>query len=260
RETIQSISRDMLIAYMDKQYRASNIVLSIAGNVKHEHVLKLAEKLMKGWPKGKSPAPRPFRDVQLVPQFKVEYRKTEQAHLSIGLPGLRMGHPDRYAFDLFSVALGEGMSSRLFLELRERLGLAYEVHSGSVHYRDCGAFFINAGVDPKKLADALAAVLDQVAEAKEGIPQEELDKARRLSSGRLMLRMEDTRAVSHWFGAQETLMDEIREAADIVKSLERVTTADLRRVSNDLLRPEQLNLAVVGRCRPSQRLEKALRF
>ena len=171
-----------------------------------------------------------------------------------------MTHPERYALDLLSVVLGEGMSSRLFLQVREKLGLAYDIHSGVTHLQDCGALVISAGVDPKRACEAAQNMLAELGRLREGVPADELDKAKRFSTGVLLLRMEDTRAVSFWTGAQELLLEQVQDVDQVVAQVQSVSPEDVRRVANDLLRTEKLNMAVVGPVRSKSRLERALRL
>ena len=152
------------------------------------------------------------------------------------------------------------MSSRLFIELRENRGLAYDVHSGVSHFRDTGAFIITAGVDPSSAYEAVPAILEQVASIRESIDEREVERAKQLVAGRLMLRMEDTRAVSAWMGSQETVRGEILDVDHVVERVNAVTTEDLRRVASQNLIDDHLNLAVVGPCRGHKRLSKLLKF
>jgi len=152
------------------------------------------------------------------------------------------------------------MSSRLFLELRERKGLAYDVHSGVTHFRDCGAFQISAGTEPRRVYDAVDTILAEVAAIREGMSEEEFDRARRLTSGRLLLRMEDTRAVSSWFGSQELLAREILDVDGAIAKLDVLTTEDIDRVAKQVLTGDGLSMAVVGPCRGQRRLENSLKL
>ena len=258
KESVTAITREMMLDHMSQSYTPPNIVVSVAGNVDHQAVVDQVSALTEGWPGASQPEWASFSQNQSAPKLRLEYRKTEQAHLSIALPGLSLTHPDRYALDLLSVVLGESMTSRLFLEVREKQGLAYDVHSGVAHFQDCGALVINAGVDPKRVYAAVDTILAEVGRMREGVPEDELERAKRLGAGRLMLRMEDTRAVSGWFGIQESLLGEILEADEIVRRIERVTPDDVRKVANDLLVTERLNMAVVGPCRGQRRLQQSL--
>ena len=260
KESIVGITRDMLTDHIARFYTPANIVVSIAGAVSHADVVRQVENHCEGWPTSDPLDWAPFNHTQSAPQLRLEYRKTEQTHLSIALPGLPLEHPDRYALDLLSVILGEGMSSRLFVEVRENKGLAYDVHSGVAHFLDCGAFVVTAGVDPKRVYDAVETILAQLAGMKDAVPEEELDKAKRLVAGRLMLRMEDTRVVSGWMGNQESLEGRILNLDEVVAKADRVTTDDISDVAKRVLVTEGLNIAVVGPCRGRVRLERLMKL
>ena len=260
RESVGGITRDMILDFVSAYYTPDNIVVSVAGNVSHDDVVAQVERLSEGWEVGGRNEWLPYRGEQCAAQSKVEYRKTEQAHLSVALPGVSLTHPQRYTLDLLSVALGEGMSSRLFVEVREKRGLAYDVHSEVSHFTDTGAILVSAGVDPKRVYDAVQTILEQVGALRDGIPEDELEKAKRLSAGRLMLRMEDTRAVASWMGQSEMLLGNIAHVDDVIEQVNAVTTDDVHCLANDLLVSERLNIAVVGPCRGHKRIERMLRL
>ena len=260
RESVGGITRDMMLDFVSTYYTPDNMVVSVAGNVSHDDVTAQVERLSEGWERGERNRWTPFKEGRREPQSKVEYRRTEQAHLSVALPGVSLNHPQRYALDLLSVALGEGMSSRLFVEVREKRGLAYDVHSEVSHFSDTGAFIVSAGVDPKRVYDAVQTILEQVGALREGVPEDELEKAKRLSAGRLMLRMEDTRAVASWMGQSEMLLGRIADVDDVIEQVNAVTTDEVRRLANDVLVTERLNIAVVGPCRGHRRIERMLRL
>ena len=258
KETVSGITRDMVSDFVHRSYNPANIVLSVAGNVVHEDVVQQASALCSGWIP-QDPMPTPEVDQrQEQAQYRLEYRKTEQVNMSLAFPGLSFVHPDRYALDLLSVVMGEGMSSRLFIEIRENLGLAYDIHSGVTHFQDSGAFVVAAGVEPARTYEALETILRQLALVKDGVPEPELEKAKHLAAGRLMLQMEDTRSVSGWNGAQELLRGRIYETDEVVDLINQTTADDLSRVANELLRTERLNLAIVGPCRGRKRIERML--
>ncbi len=259
-ETVASLSAEAIEAYLARQYVPNNTVLAVAGAVDHDEVVEAARATLADWPQG-SPAPWfPARDGPADPRVKVQYKRTEQAHISLAVPGVSIQHPDRHAVDLLSALLGEGMSSRLFLELREKRSLCYDVHSYTVHFLDTGAFCVYAGVDPKQAPEAVAAILEQLAATRDGVPEEELAKAKELSKGRLLLRMEDTRSVSGWLGAQELLSRHVRTVDEVVEAIDAVTTEDLRRVARNLFRTERLALAIVGPYRSDRRFAPLLKL
>jgi predicted Zn-dependent peptidase len=260
KESIGDIKGDAMVGYMADSYTPNNVVVSVAGVVDHDKVVEQIATLSKDWPGG-TPAPwTPVTHRHQESQVRVEYRSTEQTHLSIAVPGLSMRHPDRYALSLLSVILGEGMSSRLFVELRETKGLAYDVHSGVAQFLDSGAFVVSAGVDPKRVYDAVETIMEQLSNLKDGVPEEELEKAKTLVAGRLLLRMEDNWTIANWMGPQELLLDEITGVDDVIDSINAVGPKDIRKVANDLLVGERLNMAVVGPCRGRRRLERLLKL
>ena len=180
------------------------------------------------------------------PLVKIERRRSDQSHLGLALPGLSLNDPDRYALSLLNVILGDGMSSRLFMDLRETRGLAYDVSSSINHFRDCGSMVVYCGVEPRKTNDAVRAVMRQLDGMREEAPERELHKAREYATGRLLLRMEDSRAVASWMGSQELLQEQLCSVDEIVGRLQAVTPADISSLATTLFQEEQLRLALVG--------------
>lgn len=260
RESVSGITRDMVLEHVGRFYSPENIVVSVAGNVEHGRVVDLAESMTRGWRPGAATGWAPFDGGQPGPQVRVETRRTEQSHLVIGVPGVSLGHPDRYAVEMLSVALGEGMSSRLFVEVREKRGLAYDIHSSTANFQDCGALLIMAGVDPGALYDAVRTILDVAGELGGGLTEEEVERARRMHTGMMALSLEDTRAVSAWMGAQELLFGRVLDVDEVVELVDSVRVDDVRRAARELLRTERLSMAVVGPHRGTARLQHALRF
>ena len=261
KESIDRITREALVEHMVRHYAPSNIVVSVAGNVPHAEVVSQCWELASDWTDASTcDEPAPVTHMQEESQLRLEYRNTEQLHMSIALPGLGIDHPDAHSLDLLSVILGEGMSSRLFAELREKRGLAYDVQSGVSHFKDTGSFVITAGVDPSSAYEAVPAILEQVADVRDAVSEEETDRAKRLVEGRLMLRMEDTRAVSAWMGSQEMLRRTILDVDDVVNKIDSVNCSDIRRVAAKHMVTDRLNMAVVGPCRGRKRLLRLLKL
>lgn len=258
-ESVSALTREMAVDYMRRQYVANNVVVAIAGNVDHQATVDAVWAALGDWPAGAPSSWFPATDGQ-GPRCRLHYKATEQAHIEVAVPGLPLNHPDRYPLSFLSIILGEGMSSRLFLELREKRGLVYDVHSYVTHFLDAGAFTVYAGVDPQKAVGTIEVILEEVARLRDGGPaSEELTKARELSKGRLLLRMEDTRAVSGWLGGQELLLGEVRSVDQVVAEMEAVTLEDLQRVARELLVFERLHLAIVGPYRSDKRFAPLLR-
>ena len=259
KETVFNISHETLKAHIEKYYSPLNTVISVAGNIDHNKILQQINKLTSDWHGPNPPSCIPYSRNQYTSKSKIEFRRTEQAYLSLALPAVSIFHDDRDALGLLNVAIGEGMSSRLFTELRENRGLAYDVNSSLIHFQDCGAFIVRAGVEPKKIYDATALILEQLQDIKYGIKLDEFNKAKQMSAGRLMLSMENTKYVASWFGIQEILLNEIIAPQTAIYKLNSVTEEDVNRISKSVLDFAHLNLAVVGPCRGAKRLERIIR-
>lgn len=232
--------------YLRSQYVPSNIVLVAAGNVRHAEIVEAARKWLGDMPAGVAGPWHPHVKTPLVRRIAVREKETEQAHLCIAFPSVSLEHPDRYAVDLLSTVLGEGMSSRLFLELREERALVYDVHSYPSEFRDTGSFTIYAGCDPENARTTAEVSFSEIDLLLKTISAKELNKGRQMARGRIQLRMEDTRAVAGWLGSQELLQGHILTVDEAVRRIEAVTLDDVVRVGRELLTPGAATLAAVG--------------
>lgn len=255
-ESVAALSRDALLRLVNHQYVPSNAVITVAGNVEHDQVVDFFDRAMGDWPVGDPLDWYPAVIDQSQPRVRIEQRRSEQAHICFGFHGLPAEHPRRYASDMLSAVLGEGMSSRLFLELREERGLVYEAYSGQAHYRDAGALEVYAATDPRNADVAVRTILEELQKMKDGVPEAELRKTKEYAKGRLLMRMEDTRSVALWLGNQLLMRDRVLTPDDVVDRIEAITSDDIGQVARDLIVPEQLNLAVVGPFRSQSRFER----
>jgi len=175
------------------------------------------------------------------------------------MPGVARGDPDRWALDMLGAVLGDGMSSRLFLELRERRSLTYDVSTFGATYSDCGTFGVHAGFDPDQAGALIAAIIDQLQRVvQDPVTVAELERARAYTRGRLELRMEESGAVAAWLGTGESLLPRILTVDEVIERLDAVTIDDLLRVARRYLRPELARLAVLGPFRSRLRFERML--
>jgi len=257
--SVEGISRDEMLQYLGAQYVPDNTVVSVAGNLTHAQVVEEVQRHTANWKRGPFGGWEPVRDGQEARRVGLRAKKTEQAQVLLGYPAYSAFHPDRYILDVMNTILGEGMSSRLFLEIREIRSLAYDVHSSVSHYLDTGVFVVGAAVDPRKVDECIRAVRGELQRLREAlVPEAELTKAKEYIKGRILLRMEDSRAVSSWVGGQELLRGEIRSIDEVVEAIEAVTTAEIQRVAGDILRDDRANLAVVGPYRKQSRFERLI--
>ncbi len=231
--------------------------MAVAGDLSHDQVVGL---VADSFGSGNGAVPG-FAAAPSLPhqRFAVLERSTSQAHLCLGLPALRRDDPDQWTMELLNTVLGEGSSSRLFLRVREDAGLAYDVHSFTTDYADCGTLQVYAGVDPTDLAAALKAILEELARLRdEPVPVEELAKARAYARGRLELRLEESRHLASWLGVQEALHDQVLTLDDALTALDAVTPVAMHALAQRLIRDDALSLAVIAPGRNARRLEKAL--
>lgn len=258
-ESVAGISREAMLEYVASQYVPENVVVSVAGDLSHEHVVDEVQKRVRGWIAAPHLNWKPATNGHAGPQVGLRGKRTEQAQIGLAYPSYSAFHPDRYALDLMNAVLGEGMSSRLFVEIRENRGLAYGVHSGVARYLDAGAYAVGAAVDPQKTDETIRAIRGVLADFRAGpIPETELTKARQYLKGRFLLRMEDSRAMASFLGGQELLRGHIESVDDVVQSIDAVTVEDVQRVAQDVLRDDQAHLAVVGPYRSRERFAKLL--
>ena len=260
KETVTAITRQNMLDFFSRRYLPNTTVVAIAGDIEHKQVQEAISQALSDW-KSNQVLPGFSNEVnQEAARLNIEFRETEQAHICLGVPGLSFFHPDRYAVDMLSIILGEGMSSRLFLEIREQQGLAYDIHSYADHFADAGAVIIHAGVDPGRTEDAIKAIIEQVAKLKEQISEAELKKAKEIAKSRLLLSLESSRNVAAWLGVQELLLDRIMSTDEVIALVEAVTTKDLKRMAQQLLTSEKLNLAIVGPVKDEERMAKLLKL
>jgi predicted Zn-dependent peptidase len=260
KESVAAISRKMMLDYLAGQYRPDNAVLAIAGGIQHDEIVEAVSRATKGWRKKSQRAVYPPYEPVKGRRVLIEKRDSEQTQLCLSLPALSIVHPERFKLDLLNVILGEGMSSRLFTEIRDKLGLAYSIQSYAEHFLDTGAMTVAAGVDNKNLSVAVRAILGELARLKEPVPEAELNRAKELFKGRIWLRMEDSRSVAGWLGSQEILTGGILTVDAVTMIIEAVTAEELQKLAKKLLVGENLHLAAVGPIDPDGPWEDLLKL
>jgi predicted Zn-dependent peptidase len=258
---IRSLPADTIRDFWRATYRPANTVIAVAGDLAHDEAVALAAEAF-GTGNGVIPGYAAAPPLPAGQRFAFGARRdASQAQLVVGVPGIRRDHPDAWILSVLNAVLGDGMSSRLFLSVREELGLAYDVSSGLVDYADAGAVEVSAGVDPDGLPAALDAILAELDRLRrEDVPEAELEKAKAYLSGGLELRMDETRHLASWIGGQEALHDRVLTLEEALAEVAAVTSADVRRVAGELFTDEGLRLAVVAPAKHARGLERRLRL
>jgi predicted Zn-dependent peptidase len=258
RETVQGATRDTFLSYIDRWYTARRMVVGVAGDVGTGLDEKLME-LLGDLPEGGGGAPEPAVPSPNTTRVKLHTKQSDQAHLCLGFRTYPIGHPDRYVVDLVRAVLGGGMSSRLFTEVRERRGLAYYVLALIQGYADTGALFTQAGVDIKRIDEAVTTIVGELRKiAAEPVPEHELEKARAYTKGRFVLSLESPQGMNRFGLLREVLENTHPDPSEVLSGLEAVTLEDVQRVAQDLITDEGLRLAIVGPFVDATQFEKLL--
>ncbi|NLU76552.1 insulinase family protein [Streptomyces sp. HNM0575] len=252
-DTVNGFTRDRLVRFYRKHYDAPHLVVAAAGNLDHDTVVRQVresfdrtgalERTEGRAPLGPRAGARPLRANGRV---EIADRSTEQAHLVLGMPGYSRNDDRRWALGVLSAALGGGMSSRLFQEIREKRGLAYSTYSYTSSFADCGLFGVYAGCRPGQLSDVLKICRDELDHAaRHGLPDDELRRAVGQLSGATVLGLEDTGALMHRLGKSELCWGEQLSVDEMLAKISAVTPDDVREAARDVLgrRP---SLAVIG--------------
>ena len=257
---IRSLPEATIRDFWRTTYRPANTVVAVAGDIDHDRAVELANGAF-GTGNGVVPGYAPAPSLPAGEPTRLARRQTAQAQLVVGLPALHRDHPDSWTLAVLNAVLGDGMSSRLFLSVREERGLAYDISSGLVDYADAGALEVSAGVDPAALREALKAILAELARLRdEPIPADELEKAKRYLSGGLELRMDETRHVASWIGGQEALHDRVLTVDEALTEIAGVSADDIQRLAGQLIVDSGLRLAAVAPARYLRGLERHLRL
>lgn len=246
-EVIRSIQRQTIADYLHQHYQPRNLVVVAAGRVNHAALVKQAEQLF-GDMKGSAPAPaQPVTKSLATTRVAVQQKDTAQAHLTIGTVAYPYRHPNEPAARLIAAILGRGSSSRLYLNVREKQGLAYSVGAGTENFVDTGEFEIYAGVTVAKQADAITAIIEELRLiARQSVGEEELSKAKNQMRGGLQMAMESNSAVADRLGIQQLLLGEIRSVEQTLAEIDAVTAADVTRVATEMLAPNRLRLGIIS--------------
>jgi predicted Zn-dependent peptidase len=245
--TVSRMTRADILKYKRDFYHHSNILVSISGDVDHDEILERVASIYQTRQKKKPSVFVPAKSRQSRPRTHFFEKKTEQTHLVLGLHALPRMHPDRYKLGLLHVMLGANMSSRLFEEVREKRGLAYEIKSGISSFQDAGSFTISAGVETGKTKRAIEVVLKELSKVRKSfVKAGELRRAKDYFKSQVSLGMEDTLDHLLWAGEKALCTGELPDKAEIHQKIEAVTLEDIRLLAHKIFRTGNLNLSMIG--------------
>jgi len=260
---IQSITREDFQAYMSSLYSASNMTVVVAGGIDQESVVEKVEKFF-----GQMPTFEPMKHEAVVEnqtksELLIKQKQTEQIHIALGVRTVSIDSDRRYPLSVLSAILGGGMSSRLFHEVREKRGLAYYVRSSADEYADAGSLVSVAGIDPKRVTEAVEVMMaeyQKVATGKMDLTDEELRKAKEFLKGHFVLDLEDSRSVASFYAHEELLEKSVENPDEVLEQIEKVTKEEVESLGKDFFVEKGLNLALIGNFEDRQKLESLLKL
>ena len=263
KDVIQKMNRQDFIDYMDSFYSADNLTIVVAGGIEEKKVLDLSEKYFSPMRTFKTASPLPIKEDQKKQALLIRPKQTEQIHIALGVRTVDIKSDKRYALSVLSAIMGGGMSSRLFHEVREKRGLAYYVRTTSDEYTDAGTLVTTAGIDPKRVEEAIKVMVDEYAKISAGkmdLKKAELTKAKEFLKGHLVLDLEDSRSVAGFYATQEILEDHIENPDESLQKIDAVSLDEVNAVGQEFFKNESLNLALIGKFEDRQKLEELVKL
>ncbi len=261
RETVQAMKRDDFVEYRSKHYVPQATTVIVAGNFDNKKILKEIDKTfghIPGTPKDKKSK---VVESQNKPEILIEEKKTDQAHLVLGVRGYPISSPHNPTIRVLNAVLGAGMSSRLFQKLREEMGVGYYVRSTYDSLVDHGILSVSVGSDVKRVEEVVKAILDELNKLKtELVSEDELKKTKDYLIGTMYLGLESSDSLAEFYGYQEVLSHKLKTAQDIVKEIKSITAKDIQKIAQKLFVNESLNLALVGPVADRKKLQSLLKF
>ena len=262
-DSINGMSRSTVFNYYKKKYLSQDLVVAVAGNIKHKRIVAMVEEALSRdnfLDVHAAPVIRPDTPIKNSKQQSVGlmYKKSEQAHMFYGMEGVARADERRFAMGVLSAALGGGMSSRLFQEIREKRGLAYSVYAYAQQFAGSGLLGFYAGCNPTKaveVVEIIRSILTDVAD--NGMTHEEIERAKGAVRGSLVLSQEDSGSRMSRIGKNEIVYGQVMDFDDILKSIARVSAQDIREIASEFL-VKTPTLALVGPFKNESKFEKVL--
>ena len=258
-EIITKLKREDFTNYINSLYSPKNMALVYVGKLP-ENIAKLAEKYCLDLPINSQFKSSPVKEIkQTKPRVNIFYKKTDQANLVLGVKGFDRHDKKRYAARVLGVILGEGMSSRLFIQVRERRGLAYSVNASHSSYMDTGAFTVYAGLKLEKIEEGLEVIIAELQRiVAEKVTDDELKKAKEIIRGRIALRSESTNFLAEYLGTNFVLDKKIETFEELIQETEYITIQDVQNVAKELFWKENYNLQIIAPLKDTTKYERIL--
>lgn len=247
RQSLAAINREELFSYKQKNYSPANTVVCVAGGIDEKKVLAGVKEYFKFFKGNNSFQKEKVLENQDEPMALLCEKKTDQAHMLLGVRAYNVFDGRKYALKLLSVILGKGMSSRMFMNIREKLGLSYYLSTGFETDPDTGYLATRIGLDNNRVEEGISAILEEYKIiSQQKVPEEELKKAKEIIKGRSAMALESSEALASFYAEQELFEGSILTPEELFAKIERVTAKDVLSAAQDIFKPEKLNLALIG--------------
>ncbi len=247
KENIDRLQREDFVKYFASHYAARNTVIAVAGAVATENIKQKVENYFTPMREHEPFKAIPVAEHQKAPGLKIFYKPTEQTHIQLGFRAYSRFHPMADTLDVIGTILGGGMSSRLFVEVREKRGLAYRISAGSSEYNETGDFTTSAGLNNDKLIEALKIITHEHRRLiDEPVSAKELTKIKDYIKGKFAIGLEPSDAQASFYGEQELLENKVLTPEERLAKIDAVTVEQIQQVATELFRPERMNLALIG--------------
>ena len=256
KKTVRNVTHNKMKIFKNKYYLPHNIIISVAGNIESQQVQALVERYFGGngrrtlrhisAKRGKIGFQK-FKAYQAGPQINLKYKDSAQVHLDFGFVGPSYKDKDLIAAQVLSALLGGMFSSRLFINVRERQGLCYYIHSAVYSYQDTGIFLVKSGLDKNRIFQAIQIILNELRKIKaKGVSQQELNKAKENIKGKMILALEDSLSVAEWYGNQQLLVGKVKTPEQKIAEIMQITKPDVDRAARKIFQTKKINLALIG--------------
>lgn len=261
KETVSNMTRNDFVEYVKSHYSSKNTVLVLAGNISEADMQIKAEKYFGSINDEEKKNKQKTNIAQSIPEVLLHFKESSQTHLALGVRTFGVFDDRKYALDVLSVILGGNMSSRLFIEVREKEGLAYYVRSSPTSETDCGYLLVQAGTDNSKVERAIEIILKEFKRLKdEELTSSDLQKAKDYIKGSTTLELESSDAVAGFLGMQEVLKNEILTPQEKFAKIDAVSAGDIKALANEIFTNEKLNLAIIGPFKEESKFKDILKL
>lgn len=247
-KTVGNISRATMVDFWQRNYGPEHLVIAAGGDVRHDEIVALADQFFGDLaPTGNANTFDRVSVTQDARRVKAVRRETEQAHLALSFPAISYLDDRRFVQDTLEAVLSSGMSSRLFQEIREKRGLVYSVYGFFRGFEDVGQGLVYAGTDVNRVPEAVEAIVGELRKLRDiPIPAHELENTKTLRKGRLLMGLEDSRAVASWVGGQEATYGTILTPEETMERIDAVTAEDCQALAHEVIRDDRFNLALIA--------------